>query len=388
MGTAAQPIPYFGRAFSIGIDPQNGSPGVLLQSSQATPTLRVLFTVETLLLTLGWQASITIYNLERSLSTAISNGAAYSQAGNINLAMIGAASGVPLLQYGVSPSTGDIVTLSAGYQFNSPAGFNPVSNRLYIGSLLQSLKTRENVVDTKLTLRCLTNLAALSFGFTSFARSPGQSDYDVVTKIFSPSSQGGVGLAIESIDSASQQALQSAKYPSSQAINGRPFPIISEIARQHNLFSWIGAKGLNIRSPASLTGALVPKFVYGPPNLAIGNTGAPASTTIRTTLIGVPEQTQQGITFKILMDSQVSLWDIVQLAPGTAINGYQFPYPGLPPLPNPAGVYVVSGLKHVGDSRGRGGDWYTEVTALTPKFMTQYVKAYTPGTLGKSSLNP
>jgi len=50
----------------------------------------------------------------------------------------------------------------------------------------------------------------------------------------------------------------------------------------------------------------------------------------------------------------------------TIVNPYQFsPFQEYPSLPSRNALYVVAGVRHVGDSRGTGDDWYTEITAFS-----------------------
>jgi hypothetical protein len=97
---------------------------------------------------------------------------------------------------------------------------------------------------------------------------------------------------------------------------------------------------------------------------------------VKPTIIGVPEQTQNGVTFKVLMDSDVRIGKVVQLAPGTIINPYEFtPMSNYPPVPSRNGLYIVAGIRYVGDSRGRGDDWYTEVTGVLWDFFPSFIGA-------------
>ena len=140
-----------------------------------------------------------------------------------------------------------------------------------------------------------------------------------------------------------------------------------------------------MRSPNSLNDTLTPDYAYGPPNLSSYTSGGTTTGVIKPTLIGYPEGTQDGVMFRVLLDSAVKIWDVVQIAPGdsthrgTAINSFQFQYGSTyQPQPNAQGVYIVAGIKHVGDTRGNGDDWYTEITAMTPKFFQTRRDAYLP----------
>lgn len=360
MGTAAQPIPYLGRAFSISITPQNGGQQVTIASTPATPSLEVTFTVNTYLLMRFWEAQVVIYNLDKQLAQNIASNSPTSQAAQTNT--------LPATQ---DLQMGDLVTISAGYQQTAAGAFSPTASLLYSGNVLQSILTRQNVVDSKLILRCVTDLAVSSFASVNLSISSGKTDEFLINQVCDSCTPK---INIDNIDSASQLALQQLRYPRGHAIRDRPIAIIEQIAKQHNIFPWLGPNGLRMILPDANTPP-VPKYIYGPPNLSSYTTGQTApTTTVKTTLLGVPEQTQDGVLFRVLMDSQVQIGDVVQIATGTAINGFQFPFPGLGPLPNAAGIYFVAGTRHVGDVRGRGDDWYTEILGMTQKWFSTYIK--------------
>ena len=106
-------------------------------------SLRVLFSIDMGVypLTAYWQASVSIYNLSPSIinkilqtSSSLANPVLASQ---------------PI-------AMGDSVSISGGYQYGSSGAWNASSQLLYTGRVFQSILTRENVVDYKLTLRCIT----------------------------------------------------------------------------------------------------------------------------------------------------------------------------------------------------------------------------------------
>jgi hypothetical protein len=92
-----------------------------------------------------------------------------------------------------------------------------------------------------------------------------------------------------------------------------------------------------------------------------------------TGLLGVPEQTQQGINIRVQLNPNMKIGQTVSLQ-NTAINQLRF---GLDSASlgsntflnqqvlntaNPSGLYYVMVANHVGDSRGN--DWYTDMTCL------------------------
>jgi hypothetical protein len=122
-----------------------------------------------------------------------------------------------------------------------------------------------------------------------------------------------------------------------------------------------------------------PDIVYAPVSLSTNL--APSGTQqgkVKRTLLGVPEQTQEGMLFRVLLDPEVRIGNIVQLAPGTAISPLPLQIGQYPSLVDRQNMYVVAGVRHVGDSRGRGEDWYTEITGLSANFFNMLAASQTP----------
>jgi hypothetical protein len=369
MSTALQD---FGRAYSIVVTPQSGGQPVTLATTPATPALRVLFEIDikmgTPQLIYIWQAQVTLYNLTASTANALSSNTAQTQ-------VVAGANIANAFDAKTPLQMGDKVEIAAGYEPTSGT-FNAQQNKIYTGNILQAIGTRENVTDTKLTLRLITNLVLAQFAFTSIQRPKNVTDYQVIQQIVSD-----LKTSIAYIDQQSQTLLSNQTYSRGQVIFDRPCNAFSNICKQNNIFPWIDENGLNLRS-FSAPAAAVPSVAstittYSPPNF--GNT--PSTPGVIPTILGVPEQfyngTGFGVTFRVLMDSSVKLGALVAIAAGTAINSYTInynPQSGQPPvaLPNPTGTYIVVGIRHVGDSRGQGDDWYTEITAMAPVYFTQF----------------
>jgi hypothetical protein len=93
-------------------------------------------------------------------------------------------------------------------------------------------------------------------------------------------------------------------------------------------------------------------------------------------LLGVPEQTPQGLRMRVLLNPTMKIGRCIQLQ-DTTINQLRF---GLSVdkgtqlgnrnanarlnTSNPSGLYYVMAADHHGDSRGHGDDWFTEMTCL------------------------
>src|SRR6185312_14350655 len=127
MSAVASANPFFGRAWSLSIDPLNGQPAIQITNvgipSDEKDALKVVFSVDRVYWQELWWAEISIYNLAGSTESNI-------------------------LQPGAN------VSLSAGYQ----KSFDVNTNRIFQGSVFQPMWERRDVVDYIVTLRCVVGL--------------------------------------------------------------------------------------------------------------------------------------------------------------------------------------------------------------------------------------
>jgi len=349
-------IPYFGRDWKVTVKLADGRTVTI--GSDAENALRVTFTIDTFMMLSYWFCSITIYNPSKSFVQAP----------------------VPtsILQGRQQLLSGSLVQVGAGYKDDAVGSGPPDSSKLlYTGHLYQSLWERENVTDFKLTLRCVTGFLEDAYNQVNITIAPGSSDYQTLLAICGPK-PNGANIPIKEIDSASAKELSQTANPGAQTFFESPYDLIRTIIDQHKLFAWVTLGGLTVRAfdPVDLNNK-TPRITYGPPGFNFKPTGqnGRSAAILKPTVIGVPTQTQDGVMFRVLMDSQVQIGDLIQLAPGTFINQFRFQFSKeLAPLPNNQGLYVVQGIRHVGDSRGRGDDWYTEITGLTRGFFNYWLE--------------
>jgi hypothetical protein len=135
---------------------------------------------------------------------------------------------------------------------------------------------------------------------------------------------------------------------------------------------WISPNGLNIRSltPASE----VPDLVFGPPYVTNLPNSQSTSGLTKQTILGTPQQTQQGVAFRVLLDSQLKIGQLIKIDM-SAIR--QLPKtPGqYPSILDQDGLYVIAGLRHSGDTRGN--DWTTEIIGVARQW-SQLFSALAP----------
>jgi len=368
--------PFFGRAWKLQIITSNGT--ILTAGAQTfdvnDESLKVTFETS---VQAGPAKSayaycdISIYNLNRNTQQAL-------------LAAFGTAdqplSGNDIIQQA------NLVSLFAGYQtdFNSQSldmsgfgagGFGPTgkpsaasSSLIWTGEVYMPLWERVDVTDYKLTLHCLIGYAKEATNFVSASLGPNCTGVNIIQAIASAAT---TGISVGDISDLEASPQGTAKLPFGKILYGRPGDIAANVARTAYSSYYIGPNGINVRTLAPSTAGAPPQWVYGPAwpgNVAV-QPKYPLQYT--PTLIGSPQQTQDGVVFRVLIDSRVKLGDIVALDLSAINQLPQYPYTGQrKAFIDQNFTYVVAQIRHVGDTRGQ--DWYTEITAIGSTFWYTY----------------
>lgn len=363
MSTTTSPLrtPFLGRAWKLVIRTQAG-PTVVLSNEQ-DGGLEVTFDIVTRLGTAYWQTQVNIFNANLVLQ---------------NQLMATGVSGNQLQQFDQPYTLGDSITISAGYKYGVAGAFNPDANVVFVGSIFQPMWTRVNVKDRKLTLRCTLGYIQDALNPVNFSMAAGASQSDVLSRL---SSDYGMKLGDVDTDTLDQK-----KSPRGQNFtNTGPYAIVQQIARANNMFAWLGASdgAMNLRS-LKFDLNTVPTYVYVPKDLpGVYTNGGTSSGLVKQTLIGTPEQTQDGIICRVLMDAQPRIGDIIQIPPQTSISRLPFQIGQRPALTAQNGLYVINSIRHVGNTRGTGDDWATEIGALSSNFFGNF----DPGELNAPNLS-
>ena len=232
---------------------------------------------------------------------------------------------------------GSTVELSAGYQAG-PFGV------IFAGTVYQTMYERPEVVDSKVTLMCYTGLEETIGNFAQFRGNANMTQAALVAKMCA-----GAQVPIP-IDPGSQNALQAlpqTQLPRARPFFGDPHKFIDDVAAANNLQSWYGSDGVAISTMAD-------------PDAVTTITYTPA-----TGILGVPQQTQDGVNLVVTLDPRlrVSVPPMQINISSSIIRQLQFTPPGYRPILDPNGNYLVNGLQYRGDSRGN--QWETEITAFT-----------------------
>ena len=243
--------------------------------------------------------------------------------------------------YNLNPVTMNIlitqgmkVTLGAGYQILG--GITTTTDVIFEGTVLQPIWTRENGVDDKLTLHCVCGLIEVTNNFIAQSIAGGITQRELVAQM--------AQLCHFPLDANDVDISSTTKLSRASVFFGSPADAFQSIADSNNSNLWFTNQALHIRELREQT--TKPTIVYGP------SSG----------LIGVPQQTQDGVEMKMLLDPKITIMTQVQLQAGTIINQLQRSIPSLPTILDANNTYVVGRVRHYGDSRGN--DWYTEVTGF------------------------
>jgi hypothetical protein len=322
VSTPSSNIPHFGRKWQLQIltAPEDGSELVwtLGQDAWLPESLRVTFEINEHVFEELWWADISIYNLNAVVQQAV-------------------------IQEGYE------VILSAGYQTGDNYGV------IFKGRVFQALWTREEVVDYKLTLHCMAGAGALVNNMISYTALAGSSQFDIVRAVAKTAENP---INITQLDSAT---LGAKVLPRGEVIYGNPKEYLSSVAAGNGFQFWHDGDGINL-------GDITP--VSDQPNFIFSSVPDPASSPTRQssityTIVGTPEQIQEGVQMRIFLDSRlrVKLPAMTFKIDNTVVRQMKITSTSLPPMISQDGVYAISRLRYTGDTRGN--EWYTDVTGIT-----------------------
>lgn len=307
---AVSQTPLFGRAWEFVVNLPNGGDSVTVTSSAWEPeALRMTFAVDIKGIGSGtsfWFARVELYNLS------------------------------PVLSAQLLSAQGGTVELSAGYQVEGRFGV------IFKGEIYQAMFERVDVVDAKVTLMCYTGLSEVMGNFASVRGNPNMTQTALIQSICAAAN---TPITIDSINTT---AIASTQLPRPRAFFGDPHRFIDDVASANKLVSWYGFDGLGV-SPLNAA-ADVPEITYD------GTSGQ---------IIGTPVQTQDGLDLTVLLDPRLRVAQPMQMLElvNTGVAQLAYEPPGVQPYLDPAGKYLVLGLRQSGDTKG--GEWLSHVTCLT-----------------------
>ena len=254
-------------------------------------------------------------------------------------------------------------TLKAGFQI----GPNLYST-IWDGPVFQVLYDQEDVVDRRVTLRCIANPIVFD-EIVSFATGPYSSQLQFVNKMaqqielpqFSNARNGTLGPV-------AQQKLNAKQYPRGNTAFGSAPKYLSQIADDQFLQKWQDGYKAYI-SEVNKTD-YTPQLIYCPRNSPDASQGSiPAGWT--SSITGTPRQTPFGVIFTVLLDPRLK----VQIPPLVVqLQRTLITQLSVTPTPNSGAFspyannlsFLVAQVRHTGDSRGN--DWSTEVIGYSTTY--------------------
>lgn len=231
------------------------------------------------------------------------------------------------------------LSLSAGYEGNF--------SLLFQGTIKQFRLGRLNALDSYVDLTAADSDEAYNFA-------------PVLVSVPAGTNQGGVAKVL--LNSMSRFGVTQGylpTLPSNQLIRGK---VIYGMARdEYNRFAWTNNCKWSLQDGKS---TLIPYTSY------IAGSAVPVIS-VSTGLIGIPEQTNAGISIRTLLNPQYKIGTLVQLTVGvnTFRRSLDLPSQGAniktaqQVQTSADGLYYVMRAEHEGDSRGN--EWYSDLTCLS-----------------------
>lgn len=314
-------VPLFGRAWKIQVltpEDQGGNQTLLTVSSSDTETqaLRVTFDIEQLAYAEFWYAEVKIYN--------------------------------PNLTTFQTIVEGSTVSVAAGYQSEGTLA------EIFRGKLFQAIWSKEDANTVVVTLLCFVGIDELLNAFTSTTLGPRSTQRQIVLAM-AASCSTPVTVAYLAPDSD----FKSQPLPRSSTVFGTPSKLFGNIAKNNDMTYFFAADGLHL-GKLDGGGASTPDIIYAPPLQA----GQSPDSTVSYRLIGNPQQTQQGVSFRVLLDSRLNVkLPAMRLQLKNAVIEQLAFQPGQFQSPlTQDGVYFLAGVEFKGDTRGNV--WEAEVTTV------------------------
>lgn len=223
---------------------------------------------------------------------------------------------------------GQTIIIEAGYQGNQ-------YGRIFIGNIIQPIRSKENGTDYKLTLVSMDSDRYVTYGLIGVSLVAQQSARDAANILATKSSEAAqVGYLTNS----------NIIYPRGKVMFGMSKTYLEQLANTQNSMAYVSDGKVNIIAPQDVDKNQI--FEFGP----------------KTGLIGTPTQTSIGITCDILLNPRIDINSLFKID-NTKIANYRYqqgqPVRGL----DSEGIYRVVKLTHRGDTRGE--DWVTHIEAIS-----------------------
>jgi hypothetical protein len=244
-----------------------------------------------------------------------------------------------IIIYNLSPDTensiireGNRVIVEAGYEGEQ-------YGLIFDGDVIQPIRDKEDGVTYKLILVSLDGERFSNGAFVNFSLVKGQTSRSVIENVVSRST---VATDLGSIsDGISEVELSRGK-----VVFGQAKDYLRQLAQSHNASFYIEDRKINIVRATDLPEGEILDL-------------SPDSG-----LIGVPAQSELGVTFKCLLNPRIKINSLVHID-NTQVRTQTFQFGQTQPVRNldNEGIYRVISITYIGDTRG--DDWYTECTTVS-----------------------
>jgi hypothetical protein len=243
------------------------------------------------------------------------------------------------------------VQLGAGYNPTQDANYTPPV--IFSGTIRQFRAGRVNNLDSYVDITAADGDEAYNFApiFVTVPAKSSSQPQQIANAVQAALNEQGVNQTIT--------AGYAPNFPPTQLVRGRVlYGMARDEARE---FAWQNNVKWSIQDGAF---TLIPYTSYIPG-------GSIPLISVQTGLIGVPEQTQQGIHIRVLLNPAIKVGQLVQL--DSQVNqfrlGLDLPSQATNPLLakataiNQQGLYYVMRADHTGDTREQ--NWYSDLTCLS-----------------------
>jgi len=254
--------------------------------------------------------------------------------------------------YNMKPETANTISKAEFTTVSLSAGYPSNFGLLFQGSIKQFRSGRVNQQDSYVDITAADGDQAYNYAYISQTVIAGSPTGSIAKQIQS-------SLAKHSGKQPITQGYQP-NFPPSGLVRGR---VLYGMTRDEMRdFAWQSNCKCSIQDGA-LT--FIPYVSYVPG-------GQVPLISVKTGLIGVPEQTQAGINIRVLLNPTLKVGQLIQLDTQSEINKFRFGLDLQSQITNAAlakqiktndqGLYYVMIANHSGDTRGQ--NWYTDLTCL------------------------
>ncbi len=259
---------------------------------------------------------------------------------NIQKRVLQTASFADIVIYNLNGPTEQAI-ITEGYRAIVQAGYqSEIFGKIFDGTVSQPLWDRENVTDYKLTLYCIDGDSFLTRNFVSFCAEAGYKYKDIISQMAkSARTPIPIGKISENISQKTS--------PRGKVVFGDPRTTFRSIAKDNSAQIYVNDGQLeivNLKTDVPAGEALV----------ITPNTG----------LIGTPQQTDLGFSFRCLLNPRIQITNPPMLIKldNSLIRQQKKNIGSSPSMLDQDMVGQVIGVNYIGDTRGN--EWYVDVECV------------------------